>query len=272
MNFIPHLTLLEPKGLIALQERDLMLTATYLMLLIVIPVFILTALIAWRYRSSNTRAKYTPNWEHNKLEEFIWWTIPCVIVIVLANMTWKSSQSLDPYRAIPSVTKSLAVQVVALNWKWLFIYPEQHIATVNYLLIPIDTPIHFQITADAPMNSFWIPDLAGQIYAMPGMMTQLHLIASETGIYPGVSANFSGAGFAGMKFETHVVSVADFSLWVQTISQTPAALSQVTYRPLAAPSMDNKAQYFRLSDSSLFSDIIASYMVPEKNRMDMTHK
>jgi len=189
-----------PKGLIGLQERDQMYMATLLMLVVVIPVLILTFAICWRYRASNKSAEYDPNWHHDTLAESIWWGFPALIIILLCIGTWVSSNQLDPFKPLPSSQKPIRIQVVALQWKWLFIYPEHKIALLNYLQFPENTPLNFEITSDAPMNSFWIPALGGQIYAMPGMVTRLHLQALESGEFRGSSANLSGTGFAAMHF------------------------------------------------------------------------
>ena len=182
-----------------------MIFAALLSLVVVIPVFAMTIYIVWRYRESNQKAKYSPDWDHNSKVETIWWLIPTLLIVVLSVVTWNSSHSLDPFKPIKSSVKPLRVQVIALQWKWLFIYPEQGVASTNILELPVDRPINFEVTADAPMNSFWIPQLGGQIYAMAGMSTQLHLMASEAGTYAGASANLSGKGFAKMKFDTKAV-------------------------------------------------------------------
>ncbi|HEY5806112.1 MAG TPA: ubiquinol oxidase subunit II, partial [Candidatus Saccharimonadales bacterium] len=206
--------ILEPKGLIALQQRDLIFFTALLSLLVIVPVYALTIFIVWKYRAVNKKTKYTPDWDGHKGIEALWWTVPCAIILVLSVVTWQTSHKLDPYQPIRSPKKPLTIQVVALEWKWLFIYPEQNIATVNYFQIPENTPINFEITSDAPMNSFWIPQLGSQIYAMPGMTTTLNLIADEPGKYNGASANISGAGFASMRFVAEAVPRADFDNWV----------------------------------------------------------
>ena len=183
---------LNTKGLIADQERDLILLTFGLGLLVVIPVFIMLFGIAWKYRASNTKAKYEPEFASHKGIEAIWWGIPCAIILLLGIITAISTHALDPYKPITSSVKAVEVQVISLNWKWLFIYPDQGIATVNYLNIPKDTPINFTITSDAPMNSFWIPALAGQVYSMTGMSTKLHVMANDVGTFNGASANISG--------------------------------------------------------------------------------
>jgi len=191
-----HFAVLDPKGVIATQQRDLMKKVLLLMFIVTIPVFALTAFIVWRYREGKDAA-YKPDWDHNRLAETIWWGIPLVIILLISGLTWTSSHKLDPFRKIEaSNSEPIKIQVVALDWKWLFIYPKYNIATVNMAQIPEDTPIDFEVTADAPMNSFWIPQLGGQIYAMSGMATHLNLMADQPGEYRGSSANLSGEGFA----------------------------------------------------------------------------
>ena len=165
-----NIAVLEPKGMIGLKERELIITASLLMLIVVIPVLVLAIVFGWKYREGRD-AKHTPDWEHNSIAECCWWGVPVVIIIILAVITWKTSHELNPFKPIQNGKKPIEIQAVALNWKWLFIYPEQQIATVNYVRFPDNTPINFEITADAPMNSFWIPQLGGQIYAMPAMRT-----------------------------------------------------------------------------------------------------
>jgi cytochrome o ubiquinol oxidase subunit 2 len=232
------------------------------MLLIVVPVFVLTFWIAWRYRAGNTQAKYTPNWEHNATEEFIWWAVPSIIVIFLASITWTSSHRLDPYKPISGEHSAMTIQVVALDWKWLFIYPVQGIATVNFVEFPTDTPIDFHITADAPMNSLWIPQLAGQIYAMPGMMTELHMITNLPGDYRGTSANFSGPGFSGMTFTARAVSSNDFDSWVRGVRTSSSTLDMQAYTGLSAPSANDAVRYYANVAPKLFESIVMRYMSP----------
>jgi cytochrome o ubiquinol oxidase subunit 2 len=266
------IALLEPKGIIALQEHKLMVTATLLMLVVVLPVFALTAWIAWTYRASNTKAKYTPNWDHNSVLEFIWWAVPCSIIFILAIITWNSSHQLDPYKKIASSKPPITIQVVALPWKWLFIYPQQQIATVNYVQFPKDTPIHFVITADAPMNSFWIPQLGGQIYAMPGMSTQLNLMADGVGTYAGSSANLSGEGFAGMKFTARSSTETDFNSWVDQVRTSRNSLNQATYSALAKPSKDSPPTFYSSAQMGLYDTVIMKFMAPstDMSGMDMS--
>lgn len=251
-----------PKGIVALAEMNLIVTTTFLMLIVVIPVFVMLAVFSWRYRAGNTKAKYSPEWHRSMVLEVIWWAIPIIIIVIIARITWVSSHDLDPYKPIASNVQPITIQVVALEWKWLFIYPDQNIATVNFVQLPIDTPINFRITGDAPMNSFWIPQLAGQIYAMAGMDTALHMLASEEGDYAGVSANYSGVGFSGMKFIARASSQYEFDQWVRTVRMSPDVLSIDEYAKLAEKSRDNKVSHYSSVYQGLYDKIIMKFMVP----------
>lgn len=259
---------LDPKGLIALKERDLMYISTLLMLIVVIPVFILTFAICWRYRATNKSSEYDPNWNHDTLAEAIWWGFPFLIIAILSVVTWKSSHELDPYKSLQTSVKPVKIQVVALQWKWLFIYPEHNIASLNFFQFPEQTPLEFAITADAPMNSFWIPQLGGQIYAMPGMNSQLHLIASETGEFRGSSANLSGEGFAGMHFIAKSSTHADFNQWVESAQSSPNVLDKETYKKLVLPSENNPPGVYVLKDTGLYQQIIMRYMMPPETHIE----
>lgn len=259
---------LDPKGLIATEQKRLLITATLLMLIVVIPVFVLTFFIAFKYRETNKKAKYSPDWDSNRLLELTWWAIPCAIILVLGTITWKSTHDLDPFRPIEASVKPLEVQVVAMDWKWLFIYPEQDVASVNFLQIPTDRPINFKITSDAPMNSFWIPQLGGQIYAMAGMSTKLHLIANEPGDYYGSSANISGKGFAGMNFIARAGTQAEFENWVTAVRQSSNTLGTDSYRDLSNPSEDNKVTVYSSVEQGLYDKIIMKYMAHGDGHID----
>lgn len=257
-----NFAVLDPKGPIAKEQFDLIIFTSLLSLIIVIPVFVLTFYIAWKYRAGNKKAKYNPEWDHSKTAETIWWLVPLALILVLAVITWITTHKLDPYKPIASDKKPITVQVVALQWKWLFIYPEQNIATVNYLEFPEDTPINFEITADAPMNSFWIPQLGGQVYAMAGMQTKLHLQASEQGEYKGSSANLSGEGFSGMKFIAKATSDAGFESWVNSVRTSSKALTGDEYATLAKPSENNPPAYYSSRDANLYDTVMMKYMMP----------
>ncbi len=256
----PNAVVLNPKGMIGLKQKNLLITATWLMLIVVVPVFVMTLLFAWKYRESNKKTNYQPNWCSSHLAECFWWGVPCVIVLCLSLITWTSSHDLNPYKSIDTDKKEMTIQVVALNWKWLFIYPEQKIATINFVQIPENVPINFEITADAPMNSFWIPQLGGQIYAMPAMKTELHLIANEKGVFRGASSNISGEGFAGMIFTVEASSEEDFESWVQKAKSSGQELTLETYNDLVKPSQYNPAAFYQLKQDDLFHSIIMKYM------------
>lgn len=257
------LAILDPAGMIAKQESKLLIEATLLMLLVVVPVTILVIIIAIRYRAGNKKAEYKPNWAHSNAIEAVCWTIPCLIIIVLATITWISSHQLDPYRPINIKGREpVEIQAVALDWKWLFIYPKQHIATINYVQIPANTPIKLQITADAPMNSLEIPRLAGQIYAMGGMQTLLHFTADKPGVYDGMSTNYSGDGFAEMTFKIHAGSDAQFNQWVAKMQHAPNKLSYQAYDKLVAPTIGNKPEFFSAVPNDLFQQIIWKFTKP----------
>lgn len=259
-----NIPVLDPKGMIGVKECDLISTASLLMLIVVVPVFILTIFFAWRYRESNVKAKHTPDWAHNSIAEYCWWGVPLVIIVILAVITWKSSHELSPFVPLESNKKPVRIQVVALDWKWLFIYPEEGIATINFIQFPEQTPINFEITADAPMNSFWIPQLGGQIYAMPAMRTKLHLIADEVGVFRGASANISGKGFAGMTFTAQASSQADFEQWVQSMKSSSKQLGLKEYDQLVTPSEYNPVASYVLLQRDLFDQILMKYMTPPK--------
>jgi cytochrome o ubiquinol oxidase subunit 2 len=258
-----NLTVLNPKGTIAAEQRELLVITTLLMLIVVIPVFVMMFYFVWKYREGNTKAKYSPEWDHSHIFETIWWGLPMAIIGILAVITWQSSHKLDPYRPLESDVKPLKVQVVAMNWKWLFIYPEQDTASLNYLRIPEDTPINFEITADAPMNSFWIPSLGGQVYAMAGMSTKLHLLASERGVFEGSSANLSGQGFAGMRFKAESVSGEEFSNWIRTAQESGSPLTKSAYEELAKPSSYVRPAVYWLREPDLYDKVVMKYMMPD---------
>ncbi|BEV72191.1 hypothetical protein THUN1379_16730 [Paludibacterium sp. THUN1379] len=253
--------ILDPKGQIAADEKSLIITATLLMLLVVVPVIVMTLVFAWKYRASNTNATYTPKWAHSTKIEVVVWLIPIIIVSFLAVLTWHTTHKLDPYRALDSDKKPVRIEVVALNWKWLFIYPDLNIATVNQIAFPKDVPVDFRITSDTVMNSFFIPQLGGQIYAMAGMQTQLHLIANEAGTYKGFSSNYSGAGFSGMKFNAIATATpAEFEQWVASVRAAGKPLDTGAYLKLASPSENNAVAYYADPTPRLFDAIVHKYM------------
>jgi cytochrome o ubiquinol oxidase subunit 2 len=257
-----NIAVLNPKGPIADKQRNLIYFTLGLVSIVVIPVYALALAFAWRYREGNKKAKYSPNLDGSRIAETFWWLIPGAIILVLSVVTWRSSHQLDPSVPIASSKPPLTVQVIAMDWKWLFIYPQQNVASVNLLQIPVGTPVDFEITSDAPMNSFWIPQLGGQIYAMAGMSTQLHLEATSPGSYYGSSANISGRGFAGMNFIARASSNKNFSRWVQTARSSADVLSLERYNQLARPSQNNPVALFSATDPGLYGDVLNRFMLP----------
>ncbi len=261
-NSVP---VLSPSGLVATKQKQLMILALALAAIVVLPVYSLTIIIALKYRETNRKAKYDPDWDHSRVLETIWWLVPMAIILVLSVITWKSSHSLNPYKPLASSGKTLNVEVVALDWKWLFIYPQQGVASVNRLEMPVSTPVHFYITSDTVMNSFWIPALAGQIYAMPGMTTQLNLEANKIGTFAGSSANISGEGFAGMTFSAVSAPLYKFNEWLAQAKSSTNSLSVAMYQQLARPSQYNPVAYYKQPVNGLFNAIINRYMMPNQS-------
>lgn len=257
-----NFSVLFPAGDVARQEAHLLVVSTILMLLIIIPVMILTVLFAWRYRAGNAAATYKPDWDHSTGLELVIWSAPLAIIIALGAITWLTTHTLDPYRrldrlapgqpAASAATKPLEVQVVALDWKWLFIYPEQGIATINELALPTNREVRFHLTASSVMNSFYIPTLAGQVYAMPGMETQLHAVLNHPGKFNGFSANYSGAGFSGMNFGVLGLDQGGFDRWVAAQKTAGAQLDRAAYLKVEKPSENVPVMRFASVAPDLF--------------------
>ena len=252
---------LNPKGTIALQESNLIYFALLLSLVVVVPVFSLLIIFAYKYRENNPKkVDYKPDWDKNSLLEFSWWFFPAVLIAILGVVTWQTSHSLNPFKPINSKVQPLRIDVISLQWRWLFIYPTYRVASINYLPLPINTPIDFHLTSDAPMNSFWIPQLAGQIYSMPGMSTQLHIMATVNGNYRGLSANISGLGFANMSFVAAVRSNQTFQTMMKNMSQVRQTLNYASFLKLAKPSLNSKVEYFSKVNPAIYDQLIMSYV------------
>ncbi len=271
------LIVLKPAGDIAARQGDLIVVATLLMLIVIVPVIALTFLFAWRYRASNPSATYTPDWDHSTQLELVIWGVPLLIIIALGAVTWISTHLLDPYRPldriaagrpVPADVKPLEIQVVALDWKWLFVYPEQGVASVNEVAVPVDRPVRFRITASSVMNTFYVPALAGMIYGMPGMESNLNAVINAPGEYEGFSANYSGAGFSHMRFKFHGVSDADFGRWVEGVRGSGDALTRAAYLDLEKPSTRNPVRHFASVDNKLFDAILNRCVDTERLCMD----
>ena len=250
---------LDPSGDIALQQRRILFFTLSLAAVVVIPVFTMLVTFAWRFRESRKDPSYAPEWQDNKWLEMIWWGIPVAIIATLGTVTWITTHQLDPYKAIESDVETIEVQVVALQWKWLFIYPEQGVATVNHLPIPVGAPVHFTLTADAPMSAFWVPSLGSQIYAMNGMTSQLNLIADKAGMYEGYNTNINGEGYSSMRFTVEAMSPSRFGEWVQQ-RYGADPLDATAYAQLAQPGVQQQKLRFRTVNTELFDEIVAKYM------------
>jgi cytochrome o ubiquinol oxidase subunit II len=274
---------LDPAGDVALQQRNLIIESTILMLLIIVPVIVFTLIFARHYREENKEAVYDPEWSHSTQLEVMIWSAPLAIIIALGAITWLSTHTLDPYRAltridgsqsVPPGAKPLNVEVVALDWKWLFFYPDQGIATVNELAAPVNVPIAFKITSATVMNSFFVPALAGQVYAMAGMQTQLHAVINKEGDYEGFSANYSGSGFSRMKFTFHGLTPQGFDQWVAKVKGGRSALDRAAYMRLQEPSEGAPVQYFSSVENGLYNAVLNMCAAPgkmcedEMNRID----
>jgi cytochrome o ubiquinol oxidase subunit 2 len=264
--------LLSPSGDVALQQRNLMLISTALMLTIIIPVMALTVFFAWRYRAS-AKADYDPDWNHSLPLEVVIWAVPLLIIIILGALTWMGTHLLDPYRPLNRISATtpiataqagstqmrkepLVIQVVALDWKWLFIYPKQGIASVNEAVAPVNQPVEFRITASSVMNSLFIPALAGQIYAMPGMQTRLNAVINHAGDFEGFSANYSGEGFSGMRFRFRGLEGNGFEDWVKAAREKGDKLGREEYLVLERPSEREPARQFGSVAPDLFDAIL----------------
>ena len=252
---------LDPAGDIALQQRDIIYISTALMLLIIVPVMALTVVFAWRYRASNRDATYDPKFDHSTGLELVIWSAPLLIIICLGALTWWSTHLLDPFRPVNRIAagkpvdpkvKPLTVQVVSLDWKWLFIYPEQGIATINELALPVDRPVRFELTSTNMMNTFYAPTLAGMIYTMPGMRSTLHAVLNRPGAYEGQSANYSGAGFSDMRFKLYGVDDGKFDAWVARVKASGKELDTTTFLALEKPTEKAPPAYFGTIDATLF--------------------
>jgi cytochrome o ubiquinol oxidase subunit 2 len=247
---------LDPQGPIASAERLLLINSTAIMLVVVIPVIVATLAFAWWYSSSNTRANRGTDESYEEHIEFVVWSIPTLTVILLGGVIWIGSHQLDPRAPIPGQSDPLRVEVVALDWKWLFIYPDQGVAAVNQLVIPAGTPVEFRLTSATVMNSFFVPQLGSQIYTMGGMTTHLSLLADKPGEYPGLSANFSGDGFSWMRFVVSSMAAADFNGWLEQVRGTGSALDDASYAELAKPSKAVPPTTYRSVKPKLFERIL----------------
>ena len=257
-----HTAVLSPAGPIGAADRRILLDALAIMLAIVVPTILAILAFAWWFRASNTRARHQPTWSYSGRIELIVWSIPALVVFFLGGIAWIGSHLLDPARPLSTRIKPLEIQVVSLDWKWLFIYPEQGVASVNDLVAPAGVPLHFQITSASVFNVFFVPRLGSEIYSMYGMTTQLYLQADHPDIYPGLSADFSGDGFSDMAFDLHAVTAEQFAAWAAATSASGPVLDEAAYRNLLTQSMNVKPYTYRAVQRDLYGDIVSQRLPP----------
>jgi cytochrome o ubiquinol oxidase subunit 2 len=255
-------SVLDAQGPVGASDSAILIDALLIMLVIVVPTILVAFWIAWHYRASNTKAKYLPEWSYSGKIEAVVWAIPILVIMFIGGVIWIGSYELDPFKPLPSKSPPLEVQVVALDWKWLFIYPQHNIATVNQLVVPAGIPIHFSITSGSVFNTFFIPRLGSMIYAMPGMTSQLYLQADHPTTLIGESAHFSGDGFSDMMFQVHSLPPQDFSAWVRQSRAAGPVLDRASYTLLARQSHNVKPYGYRAVDPALFGDIASQKIGP----------
>jgi cytochrome o ubiquinol oxidase subunit II len=260
--------ILDPAGPVGSAERTILLNALAIMLAIVIPTMLATLTFAWWYRASNTRARHLPTWSYSGRLELIIWSIPALVVFFLGGIAWISSHELDPARPLSGNAKPLEIDVVSLDWKWLFIYPQQGIASVNRMVIPAGVPLHLRMTSATVLNVFFVPRLGSEIYTMNGMTSQLNLQADEPGTYPGLSAHFSGDGFSDMAFEVHAVSPGEFTDWEAATREKGPSLDDAAYRLLLRQTQNVKPYTYGAVEPGLFEAILMQKLPPGDGPID----
>ncbi|MGO9135779.1 MAG: ubiquinol oxidase subunit II [Methylovirgula sp.] len=254
--------ILTPIGLIGAADKTILIDSLGIMLAIVIPTIIATFLFAWWFRASNVHARYLPNWSYSGQVEMVVWGIPMLVILLLGGVAWIGSHDLDPAKPLPSASKPINVQVVSLDWKWLFIYPDEGLASLNKLVVPVGVPLHLSLTSASVMNAFFVPQLGSMIYTMNGMSTELYLQADTVGVYNGLSAHYSGDGFSGMRFDVDVLDKDAFSQWVKTSSTSPTALDEQSYRALLKQSEGDPPKTLKLADKTLYDSIVMQKLPP----------
>lgn len=262
LNGCDQLLLFNPKGPIGTEERFVIFAAIALMLLVVIPVAIMNVWFPWRYRSARSGDAYEPKWNNSLKIEVVVWLVPAIIVTVLGILVWDTTHRLDPYKPIETGAPPVRIEAVSLDWKWLFIYPELNIATVNQLVFPAKVPLSFRLTSASVMTSFFIPQLGSQIYAMGGMQTQLHLLADVPGTYAGQNQQYSGLGYSGMNFKAIATSREEFDAWVEKVRQSPETLDLDRYERLETPSEKEPVALFSAVKPGLFDTILVKHGMP----------
>jgi cytochrome o ubiquinol oxidase subunit II len=253
---------LDPQGVIGIAEKTILIDSLAIMLAIVVPTIAATLAFAWWFRASNARARYLPDWEYSGRIELIVWSIPLLVIMLLGGVAWIGSHDLDPAKPLASNTPPLEVQGVSLDWKWLFVYPSQGVASVNQLVVPAGVPVHFSLSSASVMNAFFIAQLGSMIYTMNGMTTQLNLQADAPGTFHGISSHYSGDGFSGMHFDVRALPPAQFAAWIDATRSTGPILDAGSYAALAKQSMNTSPFTFRAADPELFQQIVMQQLPP----------
>ena len=256
------MNILDPQGPIGAADTAILIDSVAIMLAIVVPTIVAIFAFAFWFRASNTRARYLPNWEYSGRIELVVWSVPALTIILLGGVAWIGAHQLDPAKAVEGSAKPLTIQAVSLDWKWLFIYPDQRVATINTLAVPAGVPLRFELTSSSVMNVFFIPQFGSMIYTMNGMATQLNLRADRPGTFQGLSAHFSGDGFSDMHFDVHVVPSEQFSKWAQDASHAEKSLDDRSYSEIAKPSMKSQPATYSLADPQLFNAIVTQKLPP----------
>jgi cytochrome o ubiquinol oxidase subunit 2 len=256
------MNILDPQGPIGAADKTILIDSLAIMLAIVLPTIVAVFGFAYWFRASNAKASYQPHWAYSGRIELVVWSIPTLTIILLGGVAWIGAHQLDPAKAVEGSGKPLTIQAVSLDWKWLFIYPDQEVATINTLTVPADVPLRFELTSSSVMNVFFIPQFGSMIYTMNGMATQLNLRADKPGTFGGLSAHFSGDGFPDMHFDVHVVPSEQFSKWAQEASRADKSLDEASYGEIAKPSMKSAPAIYRLADPNLFHSIVTQKLPP----------
>ena len=256
------MNILDPQGPIGAADTAILIDSVAIMLAIVLPTIVAIFAFAFWFRASNTKARYLPNWEYSGRIELVVWSVPALTIILLGGVAWIGAHQLDPAKAVEGSAKPLTIQAVSLDWKWLFIYPDQRVATINTLTVPAGVPLRFELTSSSVMNVFFIPQFGSMIYTMNGMATQLNLRADRPGTFQGLSAHFSGDGFSDMHYDVHVMPSEQFSKWAQDASRAEKSLDELSYGEIAKPSMKSQPAVYRLADPQLFNSIVTQKLPP----------
>jgi cytochrome o ubiquinol oxidase subunit 2 len=265
--------ILDPRGPVGESERQILYDATALMLMVVVPVILGILSIAWWFRSTNPHARRKLQWDYSGRIEFVTWSIPALLVLFLGGIAWISSHDLDPPKPLAAAAAPVEIQVISLDWKWLFIYPKERVAAVNQVVIPVNVPLRFKLSSASVMNSFFIPQLGSQIYTMAGMTTELNLLASEPGTYNGISAQFSGDGFSDMHFEVLAVSKEEYQRWLAASREAATPLDMAHYRALSRPSIAEATRVYGDVAADLFESVVEHHGAPpiQAARVDGDH-